>query len=90
MKIKDYFQKSGLGYRQIGERTRPMLSESQVHQCVNNPWRVTIMSFVAVATVLAMPEEQARDEWALEKANHQEVKIYKEAGRPRPAKRRYR
>lgn len=90
MKLKEYFTKSGLGYRQIGERTRPQLSEAQVFQCVNNQWRVTLMSFMAVAAVLGMPDEEARDEWALEKANHHEVKIYKEAGRPRPAKRRYR
>jgi len=86
MLIKDYYQKSGLSCETIGRKTRPNLEQSQVYHCIFNPWRVTLYSFLAVASVLGMPDDEARDEWAEKKARKQKELIDEEARNPRPRK----
>jgi hypothetical protein len=88
MLIKDYYQKSGLSYDAIGKKTRPNLEKSQVYHCIFNPWRVTLYSFLAVASVLGYSDDSARDEWAEEKAKKQKELIDEEARNPKPRKTR--
>ncbi len=79
MKIKDYFSKSGLTLTQVIERARPRMTLPQAHYVINKSWRVSLEFFLAVARVVGMPEQEARDDWAEARAKESKRRIYKEA-----------
>jgi hypothetical protein len=79
MKIKSYFEKSGLTLQQVGDQSHPRMIKSQAHHVINNPWRVSLEFFLAAARVVGMPDAEARDEWAEARTKESRRRIYKEA-----------
>jgi hypothetical protein len=75
MKLKDYFLKAGLFYRQVAERSKPTMHESQAYYVIQKPGRVSLATFLSVARVLGMPEDEATDEWAETKAREVKKRI---------------
>lgn len=81
MKLRDYYEKSGLTYPEIVAKANLQIDQTQVFHCVNNPGRVgTFDTFLSVARALGMSDDEARKEWSKARIDAYRKRTQVEAG----------